>query len=64
MRATHTSVLRKADSAVGKEVTGFNLADRGLNELAEFSTFIFINVSFQILNFGCAFSDENNQCNV
>src|SRR5580704_12925495 len=38
MRAAHTSVLRETDSAVGKEVAGFNLADRSFNELAEFVT--------------------------
>ena len=55
MSAAHTSVLREADTAMGKEVTGFNLAGRGLNELAKFSTLVFTDGSFQILNFGARF---------
>ena len=49
---------------MGKEVAGFNLTDRGLNELAEFSTLLVIDRRLEILNFGCAFSDENNEGNV
>ena len=64
MSAAHTSVLRETDSAVGKEVAGFNLTDRGLNELAELSTLIFIDGRLQILNFGRAFSNKDNEGNV
>jgi hypothetical protein len=64
MRAAHTSVLRETDSAMGKEVAGFNLADGGLNELSKLSTLVFIDGSLQILNFGRAFSDENDESNV
>ena len=39
----------------GRELTGFNLADGSLNELAKLVTLIFIDGSLQILNFGCAF---------
>ena len=64
MRAAHASVLRETDSAVGEEVAGFNLADRSFNELAELVTLVFIDGRLQILNFGCVFSDENNEGNV
>ena len=64
MRAAHTAVLRETDSAVRKKVAGFNLTDRGLNELTEFSTLIFVDGSFQILNFRCTFADKDNQGNV
>src|SRR6516164_3756868 len=64
MRAAHASVLRETDPAVGKEVTGFNLTDRGLNELAELSALVFIDRRLQVLNFGCAFSDKDDEGNV
>ena len=50
MRAAHTAVLREADSAVGREVAGFDLADGGLNQLAELPPLLFSNRCLQILN--------------
>ena len=64
MGAAYTTVLRETDSAMGKEVTGINLTDRGLNESAELSTLVFIDRRFQVLNFGCSFSDKDNEGNV
>ena len=64
MRAAYASVLRETDSAVGEEVAGFNLADGGLNELAELSTLVLIDGRPQILNFGCAFSNKDNEGNI
>jgi hypothetical protein len=49
---------------MGKKVTGLNLAGRGLNELAELSTLLVIDGRFEVLNFGRAFSDENDESNV
>ena len=49
---------------MGKEVAGFNLVDRSFDELAEFSTLIFVDGSFQMLNFGCAFSDKDDEGNI
>jgi hypothetical protein len=42
----------------------FNLVDRGLHELAKVPALLFIDRSFQILNFGRIFSNEDNQSNV
>ena len=49
---------------MGKEVAGFNLTDRRLNELAKLSMLVFIDGRPQILNFGCAFSDKDNEGNI
>src|SRR5271154_3630074 len=64
MRATHTSVLGKANPAVRKELARFNLISCSLNQLAKFPSLLFINARLQILNFRRVLSHEDNQSNI
>ena len=64
MGAAHTAVLGKSNSAVRKELAGFNLISGGLHQLAKFPALLFINDCLQILNLGCVLSHEDDQSNI
>src|ERR1700752_4444759 len=60
MRAVHASVLREADTAVGREVASLNLTDGRLNQTAVFASLLVRDGCFQILNFRDAFPDKDH----
>ena len=64
MGGAHAPVLRKANSAVRKELACFNLVCSCFNWLAKFPALLFINRCLQILNFGRALSHEDDQSNI
>src|SRR5271168_5437819 len=64
MGAAHTAVLGKSNSAVRKELAGFNLISGGLNQLAKLPALLVINRCLKILNLGCVLSYENDQSNI
>src|SRR5271170_1459400 len=60
MRAAHTSVLGKTDSAVRQELPRFNLIYRSLDQLAKLPALLFVNGCLQILNLGCVLAHEDD----
>src|ERR1700740_365546 len=60
MRAAHASVLREADTAVGREVARLHLTDGRLNQTAVFASLLVRDGCFQILNFRDAFPDKDH----
>lgn len=63
MRATHTAVLGKTNSAARKESARFNLIGGGLNQLAKLLALLFINGGSSDAESRCVFSNENKQSN-
>jgi hypothetical protein len=61
MRAACASVLGETDAAVREELSCLDLIDRRLNQLAKLSALIFVDRRLQVLNFGCVFSNEDDQ---
>src|SRR5271156_6806243 len=64
MGAAHTTVLGKSNSAVRKEVAGFDLIRGCLNQLAKLPTLLLVNRCLQILNFGRVLANEDDQSNI
>src|ERR1700676_280524 len=64
MRATHASVLRKADAAVRRELARFDLAGCRLDQTAVFTPLLVRYGCLQVLNLRNALSNEDNQCNI
>src|SRR5215469_8213502 len=64
MGAAHTPVLRKSNAAVGEELAGFNLFDRGLDQLAKLPALPLVDRGLQILNFGCVLSNKDDERNL
>src|SRR5271154_3140335 len=64
MRAAHTAILGKSDSAVRKELPRFNLIHGCLDQLAKLPPLLLVNGGLQILNFRCALADEDDQSDI
>src|SRR5215469_6827291 len=64
MGAAHTSVLRKPNTAVGEELSYLDLIDRSLYQLPKLPALVFIDSSFQVLDFRCVLSNEDNERNL
>ena len=61
MRAADAAVLREADTAVGRELTRFDLANRCFNETPVFVALFFRDGCSQILNLGMMFPHEHHE---
>src|ERR1039458_7348973 len=64
MRTADTAVLRKANPAVARKLTGFDLANRCLDQLTKFTALFLGDRCFQVLDLGLLFSHEYNECNI
>src|SRR5579863_7507650 len=64
MRATHASVLWKADTTVGRELACFDLANCCFDETAVFTPLLITDGCFQILNLRNTLSNEDDQCHI
>jgi hypothetical protein len=64
MAAVHTAILRKANAAVGRELRGFYLTDRGGHKLAKFPPLFLGNGCPQVLNLGMMLSNEDDKSDV
>src|SRR5208283_4837558 len=60
VRAAHAAVLGKADPAVGRELSGLNLADYGCNKSAEFQALLFRDRGFEVLDLRMMLSHEDD----
>jgi len=64
MGTTHTAILRKADTAVGRELSRFDLTDRGGHKLAKFPALFLGNGCPQVLNLRMMLAYEDDKSDV
>src|SRR5215469_6458882 len=64
MGAAHTPVLRKSNTTVWEELSCLDLIDRSLYQLAKLPALILVDRGLQILNFGCALSNKDDEGNL